>query len=66
MKQLVKEHEEQDEVSLSLIDCYRVALDFGLPVAEKAIDNLVVSPTTKTVVKQVKVKTVNQDLNLPG
>lgn len=31
------------EDNLNLFDCYRVALDFGLPVAEKAIDNLLVT-----------------------
>ena len=66
MKQLVEENMEQDEVNLSLIDCYRVALDFGLPVAEKAIDSLVVSPPAKTTAGQVEVATSRQDLILPG
>lgn len=31
---------EENPHSSVLFDCYRVALDFGLPVAEKAIENL--------------------------
>ena len=43
MSQEVKENREHEEANLNLIDCYRVALDFGLPVAEKAIDNLLIA-----------------------
>lgn len=31
---------DQDENKISLIDCYRVALDFGLPAAQLALERL--------------------------
>ena len=32
-----------NENKISLIDCYRVALDFGLPAAERALERLAVA-----------------------
>ena len=43
MSQAVNETTQRKRANVNLIDCYRVALDFGLPVAEKAIDSLLMS-----------------------
>ncbi len=34
--------------SSSLLDCYRIALDFGMPAALKAYEKLALEPTTNT------------------
>jgi len=35
--------------SSSLLDCYRIALDFGMPAALKAYEKLTVEPEIKSL-----------------
>ncbi len=42
---------DYNENKTDLIDCYRVALDFGLPAAQRALERLAVSLPQQTHLK---------------
>ena len=42
------EHVMADEIkSANLLDCYRIAVDFGMPAALRAYEKLALEPTDK-------------------
>ena len=65
MREVVKGKMEQDQINISLIDCYRVALDFGLPVAEKAINNLHVTLPAQQQINEKTSTIKNFRIKLP-
>lgn len=42
--------------SSSLLDCYRIALDFGMPAALKAYEKLALEPANNTVVSNIDIE----------
>jgi len=44
MQEAMKQVAVEEKESTSLMDCYRIALDFGMPAALKAYEKLALEP----------------------
>jgi hypothetical protein len=47
MQQQLKQLQIDEKEDSSLLDCYRIALDFGMPAALKAYEKLTLEPANK-------------------
>ncbi|GJM04333.1 MAG: hypothetical protein DHS20C09_03240 [marine bacterium B5-7] len=44
-----------EKESSSLLDCYRIALDFGMPAALKAYEKLTLEPVNNTIESNIDI-----------
>ncbi len=49
MQQQLEQHAVDEMDESNLIDCYRIALDFGMPAALKAYEKLAVMPACEDI-----------------